>query len=148
MKSKAIKLVMAIVLVLICSLGLMILPVLMGSGDYSIPLPNGYHLVRTYSNHVVMSKPPVDEGVLGAPIESYAVSGQIVIGCVGSAEGYGYPQEEQPGYFIVDTKTGQVRKGLNSKEWKSILSSLGLRKIPNLMSPNRTQAWLSHFGVK
>jgi hypothetical protein len=107
--------------------------------DYAAPLPNGYSLVSVYAGAVVISGPGEEHiGVIGANIERYKVLGELVVGHVNMPE-YLSPEEKEvskPGYFILDTRTHEVKAGLDKKAWLDSLKVLGISSEPRLSKPS------------
>ena len=107
-------------------------------GDYSIRLPGNYFLVRVYagaalitdSQHVV---------VVNANIDSYKVVDGLVVGHVTREDYFSKEEKEvcRPGHFIMNTKTGDIKQGLDKKTWLDLLRSLGINGEPNLSKPSR-----------
>lgn len=80
-------------------------------GDYSVRLPNNYELIRVYAGAVLIGAP--EGGVrIEANIDGYKVLGDLVVGHVTVAEHSPEKEMSKPGYFILNTKTHEVRQGL------------------------------------
>lgn len=109
-----------------------------GCGDFSVRLPGNYSLVRVYAGAVLISGPS-NVVVIDSNINSYKVLGHLVVGQVNSP-GHFSPEEKavsKPGYFILNTKTHEVRQGLDKKSWLDALQMLGVRNEPELGTPSR-----------
>ena len=112
-------------------------------GDYAVPLPGGYELVRVGAGEVLLSEPRRGV-VVDINIDGYGVHGPIVVGHVSKparpAEQrlpLGFKDESRPGYFIADTRTGDIKQGLDRQAWLSALGALGITKEPTLKKPSR-----------
>ena len=125
-----------------------------GCGDYETKLPNGYRLVRTNASSIQIFEPS-DAGYRSSPAyrrrdtvdgnatfhNSIVVPPKIVaIGCVGDIV-YGIvetsPDSENatltvPGYFVLDTRTGDVALGLDKEGHLEKLKKLGVKDAPVL----------------
>ncbi len=109
---------------------------LLGCGDYSIRLPGGYSLVRVYAGAVLIHHP--EKGiVVNAHIDGYKVHGELVIGHVLSAELPPEKDYSKPGYFILNTKTHEVKEGLDKQTWLNSLRTIGIASEPRLSKPSR-----------
>jgi hypothetical protein len=105
-------------------------------GDYSIRLPGNYALTRVYAGAVLINHP--EKGVvIDANIDAYAVLGSLVVGHVAVAEQSPEKELSKPGYFILNTKTHEVRQGLDKKVWLDSLKTLGTTTEPSLGKPSR-----------
>lgn len=129
------------------SLGLILAMVLSmtACGDYAIRLPGGYSLVRVYAGAFLISFRDHDgrrlwgDVVVNATVDSYKVLNELVVGHV-SVLDYMSPEEKEvskPGYFILNTKTREVRQGLDKKAWLDSLKAQGVSSEPRLGKPSR-----------
>ena len=133
---------------------------LSGCGDYETKLPNGYRLVRTNASSIQIFE-PLDAGYRSSPAyrrrdtvngnatfhDSIVVPPKIVaIGCVGDIV-YGIvetsPDSENatltvPGYFVLDTRTGDVALGLNKESHLKRLNKLGIAHVAPLIRDIRS----------
>jgi hypothetical protein len=130
------------------------LTLLSGCGDYQVDLPNGYRLVRTNASSIQIFEPQSMEyrnspayhkrdTVRGNSTfhDSIFVPPKIVaIGCVGDIV-YGIveasPSSENaaltvPGYFVLDTRAGDVTLGLDKAGYLKKLKTLGVTEVPAL----------------
>lgn len=105
-------------------------------GDYSVRLPNNYELIRVYAGAVLIGAP--EGGVrIEANIDGYKVLGDLVVGHVTVAEQSPEKEMSKPGYFIVNTKTHEVKQGLDKKAWLDALKAQGVNSEPSLGKPSR-----------
>lgn len=114
-------------------------------GDYEIRLPGGYYLVRVYAGAYIISfrgqdgQSRTDEVVVNATVDSYQVLDGLIVGHVSTLD-YMSPEEKEvskPGYFILNTKTHEVKQGLDKKAWLDSLNALGVSSVPRLDKPSR-----------
>jgi hypothetical protein len=107
-------------------------------GEYSLPLPNGYHIER-YSSGEVTIVDPESKIVVAGLVREYAVVQTCVVGYVvmpaaSPQEQAKYYSHVRPGYFVVDTSTGETSLALSEQEWKVRLTQRNL-PIPQLVAP-------------
>lgn len=133
------KIVRSLVLILTLGLGIT------ACGDYQIRLPGGYYLTRVYARAFLISYSGSDgqntsgEVVVNATVDRYKVLDSLVVGHVSTLD-YMSPEEKaasKPGYFIVNTKTHEVKQGLDKKTWLASLQSFGFTGEPDLSKPSR-----------
>ncbi|HEY8506784.1 MAG TPA: hypothetical protein VIL32_00425 [Steroidobacteraceae bacterium] len=113
----------------------------MQSARSVVALPNGYYIDRDRNSELrIVTRS--GRKIIG-PISGYAVYSDIVTGLVGpEVERSGaYPNEsplpesDQPNYFVLDTRTGQIEKGLTAEAWKARLAELKVASNPRLRVP-------------
>jgi hypothetical protein len=114
-------------------------------GDFERSLPGSYSLVRFNADEIMIVK-RVEPGdgiktVIGPKIKGYKVSKAVVIGEVVLPDSSALKNESTPGYFVLDTDTGDVRQGLKREEWLAILKSKGIQGDINLARPSSWE-WL------
>jgi hypothetical protein len=107
-------------------------------GEYSLALPNGYHLERYSSGEVTIVAPGSTIAVAGV-VQEYAIAGSFIVGRTvvppTSAENQAkYYSHVRPGYFVVDTSSGEVLLGLSEREWKANLARRNIA-VPQLLAP-------------
>lgn len=68
-------------------LGLALALVLSGCGDYRVPLPNDYELVRVYAGAILIAD-PTKAPVVNANIDCYTVLGDVIVGHVAPANSH------------------------------------------------------------
>lgn len=99
-----------------------------------IPLGNGYRLSYHGEWGTKIWGTP-DWPVLGPNVELYSVAGDLVIGLVGKPrrteqETYGYS-----GYFILNTRTGNLQQGLEWDRFVRMARSMGVTGGIKLIAP-------------
>lgn len=112
-----------------------------GGPDWDVPLPGGYKLWSSYSNCVILSGPqPYGmewEGpqTVGPNVDLYQVVGHIVVGHV-SFDGLDpKARGDTEGYFIVNTRTHEIRQGFDEGSWMRALSRYGIKEKPHMHRP-------------
>ena len=108
-------------------------------GDFERPLPGGYSLVRMNADEIIIVKRVEPSGikiVVGPKIKGYKVSEGVVIGDVVIPDWSALKSESTPGYFVLDTSTGEVQQGLTRDEWLGILKSKGIQGDIHLARPS------------
>lgn len=108
-----------------------------GCGDYSVHLPDSYVLTRIYAGAVLINHP--EKGiVVDANIDGYTVLGDhVVVGHVTAADLSPEKEHSKPGYFLLNTRTHDVKQGLDKKTWLESLQKIGISNEPNLSKPSR-----------
>ena len=109
---------------------------------FVVALPNGYYLQRDRDTHVNLIRRGGGTVIRG-PIAAYAVSGDIVAGCVGEwpRRAFAYPNEtpfpDSPDcrYFILETRSGHVEKGLDPQPWRERLKEVGAPESLPITAP-------------
>jgi hypothetical protein len=105
-------------------------------GDYSVRLPGNYALTRVYAGAVLIHHP--ESGVrIEANIDGYKVLNDLIVGHVTVAEHSPEKEMSKPGYFILNTKTHEVKESLDKKAWLDTLRTLGVNNEPSLGKPSR-----------
>jgi hypothetical protein len=118
------------------SAAIVVISSMQACGDYSVRLPGGYVLSRVYAGAVLINHP--EKGiVVDANIDGYRVVGDQVVGHVTAADLPPEKEHSKPGYFFLNTKTHEVRQGLDKKAWLESLESKGIRDEPTLSKPSR-----------
>lgn len=113
--------------------------------NYSKPLPNGYAIVKPDSATICIASPtsglhhPSHHGggvAVAAFIDQLGVTGDIVYGHVASSSNSSMSDIEGPGYFVLDTRTGELRSRMSYEQFKISISSRGLTDI-SMQSPDK-----------
>ncbi len=118
-----------------CLLVVALLPGLLnGCSDYSRSLPNGYTLEKTNNSTIFILGPEDDfprQVVVPARVSALAVKGEWVLGWVEEEPEATLSTESAPGYFLLDTESGDVTLELSREAWSAHLQKLGV-PIPRL----------------
>jgi hypothetical protein len=96
--------------------------------DFVVALPNGYQIVRDKTEAPTLVKKKGGKVVPG-PVASYSVIRDVVVGMVQAT-----PQEK-PAYFVLNTRSGEVDKGLTEAAYNERLKALNLPASPELSPP-------------
>jgi hypothetical protein len=107
-----------------------------------VALPNGYYLQRDRDSHIGLIKRGGRQVIRG-PIAAYAVSREIVAGCVGlwPKHSFSYPNAapfpDSPDcrYFILDTASGHVETGMDPQTWRAHLGQFGAAESLQITAP-------------
>jgi len=102
--------------------------VIVGCGDYEIPLRHGYVLGRIRSGVFVVVD-PTQHVVVGPTVDRCQIVGDLFIGRVANDKG-------QHIYFIVNMRSRTVQDGLNENEWRRQLAASGVTDY-RLVRPTR-----------
>lgn len=100
------------------------------------PLPGGYAIFIASSSEILL----VDKqsvGVAGANLVQVGNSGALIFGEVQLMPGRPAKDSDTPGFFILDSTTGAIEKGLSRDDWRKKLQKAGLQGEPGLVYPGR-----------
>lgn len=102
--------------------------VLLGCGDYEIPLQSNYIIARTSSNMFIVVAPD-RHVVLGPSVDLYAQHDGLLIGRV-------VDETSSPSYFVLDMNSGRLSTWKEETLWRN---ELARRNIPEsrLQKPSR-----------
>ncbi|MBL8856206.1 MAG: serine/threonine protein kinase [Planctomycetaceae bacterium] len=109
-------------------------------GEYVKPsselkmLPNGYKMFFASSSEVLL----VDQdngGVAGARVDKIGCSGNLIYGLITQRDRIDKP-EDTPGYFWLDSTTGEIMKGMKLGDWQETLKAKGVEEVL-LLAPER-----------
>lgn len=92
--------------------------------DFVVALPNGYQIVRGGKADEPMIVKRSGGVVVPGPVERYTVLRNVVVGKVSEQE-----------YFVLDTSTGELGKGLSESAYNERLKSLNISGSPELSPP-------------
>ena len=109
---------------------------------FVVALPNGYYLQRDAASTIGLVRRD-GRTILPGPLAAYAVSQNIVAGCVGEwpRRSFGYPNEtpfpdsESCAYFILDTRSGRMETALSPAAWRSKLKDYGVPSSLRITAP-------------
>ena len=97
------------------------------------PLPGGYGIFIASSSEIMLTDPQ-RSGVAGANLTQIGNSGVLIFGEI-QTSGQGPAGNDTPGFFILDSSTGVIEKGLSREDWLTKLKKAGLQGEPELVSP-------------
>jgi hypothetical protein len=92
------------------------------SSPFVVALPNGYQIVRGKTSEPMIVKKSGGV-VIPAPVSRYTVVRDLVVGA------------EDQTYFVLNTRTGEVNKGLAEAAYNDKLKSLDIPATPELSPP-------------
>lgn len=92
------------------------------SSPFVVALPNGYQIVRGKTSEPMIVKKSGGV-VIPAPVSRYTVIRDVVVGA------------EDQTYFVLNTRTGEVNKGLADAAYNDKLKSLNIPAAPELSPP-------------
>lgn len=92
------------------------------TSPFVVALPNGYQIVRGKTSEPMIVKKSGGV-VIPAPVSRYTVVRDVVVGA------------EDQTYFVLDTRTGEVNKGLAEAAYNDKLKSLNIPAAPELSPP-------------
>lgn len=108
---------------------------LCGCSDYSIQLPNGYCLVRSNDEDMTIANSVsvvvISPKIVGYEVCQHLVVGRVVLNDIKSEE-YG---DSKPGFFILNTKNGDLAQGLSEEAWVVLLKQNGVNRHLELKRP-------------
>lgn len=128
---------------ILCSLALVLAACAATSASTAVvALPNGYYLQPDSKKQTELVKRG-GKVVLPAPIAAYAVSATVVAGAEGAptAESRSYTNDlpfegkADTRYFVLDTNTGKLDKGLDSAAWQQRLKELNVSTPMRIYAP-------------
>jgi len=100
------------------------------------PLPGGYAIFIASSSEILL----VDKqsgGVAGANLVKIGNSGALIFGEIQLMPRRPAKDSDTPGFFILDSTTGAIEKGLSREDWLKRLQKAGLQGEPELVYPER-----------
>jgi hypothetical protein len=100
--------------------------------DYERVLFNGYRVFRANSSQVSI----VDGSrniIVGPSVTQYSHQDPLIFGEVDTSNWELISDE--PGFFLLNTKSGSVEKGLEKAEWIRSLRKVGIENVPRLREP-------------
>ena len=100
------------------------------------PLPGGYAIFIASSSEILL----VDKqrsGVAGANLVQIGNSGVLIFGEIQAMPRRPVADSDTPGFFILDSTTGAIEKGLSREDWLKKLQKAGLQGEPGLVYPGR-----------
>lgn len=106
-----------------------------GSRTSEWHLPNGYLVFAAGSTELYVANPQRDL-LLGPSLKSIGVSGDLVVAFCGWEPIVTNGFKNTIGYSLLDTKTGQIVRGLDEQQVKAEVTRLG-HHMPEMASPQR-----------
>ncbi|MHB0961477.1 MAG: hypothetical protein ACYC6N_07215 [Pirellulaceae bacterium] len=101
------------------------------------PLPGGYAIFFADGDDVGLVRPPAGEILIGPTLVRIGNSGALIFGEVQAKAGRAGAESETSGFFILDSTTGTIERGLSREDWMKKLQKAGLQGEPELAYPER-----------
>jgi hypothetical protein len=117
-------------------LTLALLPLLLTGCNKGAPLPGGYAIFIASGEETLL----VDKqsgGVAGANLVQIGNSGALIFGEIQLMPARPAKDSDTPGFFILDSTTGAIEKGLSREDWLKKLQKAGIQGEPDLVYPGR-----------
>ena len=99
------------------------------------PLPGGYAIFIASGSEILLVDPQ-RSGVAGANLTQIGNSGVLIFGEI-QLMPRRPADSDTPGFFILDSSTGAIEKGLSREDWLKKLQKAGLQGEPELVYPER-----------
>jgi hypothetical protein len=99
------------------------------------PLPGGYTVFRASSHEVGLSGGKYKSIVAGPKLIQVGSSGTLIFGEIALRPGVPPSESDTPGFFILDTTTEAIQKGLTREDWLKKLHEAGIAEEPGLQRP-------------
>lgn len=115
-------------------LPLALLSLLLMACNKGDPLPGGYAIFIASGEETLL----VDKhsgGVAGANLVKIGNSGALIFGEIQLMPRRPAKDSDTPGFFILDSTTGAIEKGLSREEWLKKLQKAGVQGEPELVYP-------------
>jgi hypothetical protein len=107
----------------------------MEPGDFEIALPHGYVLARN-SPDIKLIADPSGAVVVRPSVRRYRVVGDLVVGEIGAYDSHPSDRMEIVGYFILDTRTGDIQRGMDEARWRAAMRDRGAPWHLELIEPS------------
>ena len=115
---------------------LALFPLLLTGCNQGDPLPGGYAIFIASGEETLL----VDKqsgGVAGANLVQIGNSGTLIFGEIQIMPRRPAKDSDTPGFFILDSTTGVIEKGLSREDWLKKLKKAGIQGEPVLVYPGR-----------
>jgi hypothetical protein len=102
-------------------------------------LPGGYAIFFADSEDVGLVLPPEGEILVGPKLARIGNLGTLIFGEVQPPKkpNPSLAGSRTPGFFILDSTTGTIERGLSRADWLNKLHKAGLQGEPELVYPER-----------
>jgi hypothetical protein len=102
------------------------------------PLPGGHAIFFAGGDDVSLVRGPSGDILVGPKLVQIGNSGALVFGEVQAKKGArSTAVSETPGFFLLDSTTGAIERGLSREDWLKKLQKAGLQGEPQLVPPER-----------
>jgi hypothetical protein len=119
---------------LTCSLWSLLLLTACRKGD---PLPGGYAIFFAGGDDVSLVRPPRGDILVGPELVQIGNSATLIFGQVQAKATRSNAESEIPGFFILDSTTGAIERGLSREDWLQKLQKAGVQGEPESVPPER-----------
>jgi len=94
-------------------------------------LPGGYFIFYASRSEIILNEPKYGGGIiaLGTDLEEIGHHKEFIFGRSGSDRG------ATPGYFLLNTESGEIQVGLSESVWLEQTSQAGIPSPPILIDP-------------
>jgi len=100
------------------------------------PLPDGYAVFIASGSEILLLDKQ-SGGVAGTNLVQIGNSGALIFGEIQLMPRRPAKDSDTPGFFILDSTTGTIEKGLSRGDWLKNLQRAGLQGEPELVYPGR-----------
>ena len=102
------------------------------------PLPGGYAIFIPGGEDSMMLVNSKNEGVAGAALAQIGNSGTLIFGEIrATPQRFAAAASQTPGFFMLDSATGTIERGLSRADWLQKLKKAGVQGEPELVYPGR-----------
>ena len=102
------------------------------------PLPGGYAIFIPAGDDSMMLVNSKNEGVAGAALAQIGNSGTLIFGEIrATPQRFTAAASQTPGFFMLDSATGTIERGLSRADWLKKLQKAGLQGEHVLVYPGR-----------
>jgi len=99
------------------------------------PLPGGYKVFQGSSHEVALAGGKYGAYVAGAELARLGSEGTLIFGEITLMPGRPASDSDTPGFFLLDTTTEVIQKGLSRENWLKKLHEAGVKGEPKLDYP-------------
>ena len=100
----------------------------------SVALPAGYRIFFASGSEVYLVDPH-DDSVIGATLAEVNTQGGLIVGRNVPRPGDRLFDRNEPGFFVIETGSGRITRGLSREQLEQHLRQLGQPGIPPLYPP-------------
>ena len=116
----------------------LLISLLLAGCNKGAPLPGGYAIFIPAGDDSMMLVNSKNEGVAGAALAQIGNSGALIFGEIrATPQRSAAAASQTPGFFILDSATGTIERGLSREDWLQKLKKAGLQGEPDLAYPGR-----------
>lgn len=95
------------------------------------PLPAGYSIFMVSNSEIFLEEPKYGGSIpeLGTDLLAIGSHNEFIFGLCGTN------RNTKPGYFLLDTRTGKLRNGLQETNWVGLVAEAGIPVPAPLVNP-------------